>query len=280
MKKRLSLFAPLLASALALAAACDPDLTPAKAGDGGAEGGPTSSGSSGSSGTPTDAGDGDATSDAPSDAGGDDAGTTHAIDGNNDFAAADRLDTSSSVPKPYYAYVSWDASKVYFGMSGDDIGPTATDKKWVLIYVDGNPGNAGTDLGIAYNGGGAASTPQQAKLPFAAGFHFRWKTGGDKYNDLQKWSGSAWTKVALTVDLKQKNDFVELAIPRSVLGSPKKLKVVMLMSIEDPGNEWTYAVAPKNGWTDGRFPAPQQIPKYYELDLDDTKPASQYAPLP
>jgi hypothetical protein len=169
-------------------------------------------------------------------------------------------------------------------MSGNDIGPNADATKWLLIYVDGNPGNAGTDLGIAYDNGGTATTPQQAKLPFSAGFHFRWKTGGDQYNDLQKWNATTmkWEKVALSVDVKQAGSFIELALPRSVLGSPKKLKVDILMSIEVPdANSWTYAVTPKTGWTDGHYPAPQQIPKYYEFDLDDTtKAPSTYTPLP
>lgn len=281
MKKGLSLFACLFGSAAALvaAAACDPSLTPETTP--GTEGGAPSS--SGSSGKPSgdDAGGGnDAATDAPEE-GGDDAGKTHVIDGTNDFAASEQLATSSSSPKLYTAYISWDASKVYLGMSGDDIGPGATDKKWLLIYVDGNPGNAGSDLGIAYDDNKTATTPQQAKLPFSAGFHFRWKTGGDHYHDLQKWNGSAWAPVALSVDVKQAGSFIELALPRSVLGAPKKLKVDILMSVEATGDEWTYAVTPKDGWTDGRFPAPQSIPKYYEFDLDDTtKPPNQYAPLP
>lgn len=272
--KRL-LFPGLVASALAagflVLPACDPDLgVVAVAGEGGAtEAGATDgpvAQPQPEAGPPTEGG---------AEEGGSEAGTTtHVIDGTNDFTAGEKLATSSP---GYDAYVSWDDKKIYFGMSGGDIGTTESNK-WVLIYVDGVPGNAGTATGISYDCGGTCAPGQQPSLPFNAGYHLRWKVDGT-YSNLQKYNGSAWEPVpGMITTFARTGTFWEISLTRALLGSPTKLKVHMSMLIEagnPPG--WSYAAVPSTSFTDGYNPA--SFSKYYELDLADlAKAPNTYAP--
>jgi hypothetical protein len=197
----------------------------------------------------------------------------HAIDGTNDFAAGEKLATSSP---GYDGYVSWDDKKIYFGMSGMDVGASSSSK-WVLIYVDGAPGNTGSATGISYDCSGSCAA-QQAHLPFNAGYHLRWKADG-MYTDLQKWDGTMWTDVGPIGTRARKGNFMELSITRALLGSPLTLKVHMSMLIEQAGAEWTYSGVPSTSFTDGKAPA--SFTKYYEFDLaNTTKAPNAYAPKP
>jgi hypothetical protein len=275
--KRLILPAFVTSATLAgglLVAACDPDLGVVSAP--GTEAG-TAAGKSETS-APLPPEDSGATLEAGADGGeGDDGGTEagaeHAIDGTNDFAAGEKLATSSP---GYDAYVSWDEKKIYLGMSGGDVG-SGSSSKWVLVYVDGNPGNAGTTTGQSYDCSGGCKT-QQAQLAFNAGFHLRWKADGS-YTFLQKWNGTAWTDVGPISTFARKGTFWEVSLLRSILGSPTTLKLHMSMVIEQPGVEWTYAGVPSSSFKDGdNNPA---FKKYYELDLADTSKApNTYAPKP
>jgi hypothetical protein len=264
--KRLLFPAFAVAGAMLAVAACDPDLTPhLLPGEGGSEGGPIGSGEAG----PTQ--EGGPVSDAGPSEAGTEAGVTHKIDGVNDFTAGEKLTTSSPL---YDGYVSWDDTNVFFGMSGSDIG-TSTTTKWVLIYVDGNPGNSGSAVGIGYDCGGTC-TEQKANLPFNAGYHLRWKADG-AYTNLQKWDGTAWVNVGPISSVDRKGTFMELSITRAALGKPTKLKVHMNMLIEQKGAEWTYAGVPSTSFTDGKAPA--TFGKFYEFDLADTaKAPSAYTP--
>ena len=165
-------------------------------------------------------------------------------------------------------------------MSGADVG-VSSSSKWVLIYVDGNPGagNTGSATGIAYDCSGAC-TAQQAHLPFNAAYHLRWKADGS-YTNLQKWDGAAWSPIGggPISTVAQKGTFMELSVTRALLGAPTKLKVHMTMLIEQTGAEWTYAGVPSTSFTDGKAPA--AFAKYYEFDLADTaKVPNAYTPLP
>src|SRR5262245_40276880 len=116
------LFHPCLGLALVvagalLAFACDPDLTPVKAGggDGGKEGGvgpgPGPSGTDGGT-TETDS------STPPDDGSTSDDGATkssHKIDGIDDFKPQEKFATSSS---GYEGFIAWDDKRLFFGMSG------------------------------------------------------------------------------------------------------------------------------------------------------------------
>lgn len=255
-----------LGAGLVAVAACDPDLS-IKSVPG--EAGPEAAATPVPPPSPVDGGS-DAEAGAPDS--GNEAGTpAHLIDGTNDFAAGEKFTTSSPL---YDGYVAWDDKKVYFGMSGADIGTTSSSK-WVLVYVDGNPGNAGSAVGIGYDCGGTCAV-QQANLPFNAGYHLRWKVDGT-YSDLQKWNGAAWATAGAINTFDRKGTFWEISITRALLGSPAKLKFHMTMLIEQSGAEWTYAGVPSTSFTDGKAPA--SFTKYFEFDLADrTKAPNTYAP--
>jgi len=266
--KRLFFPAFALVSAILAAAACDPDLTPnVVPGGGGTDGGPVVTPEAGppSEGGPSpEAG--------PSEAG-TDAGAAHVIDGTNDFTAGERFATSSPA---YDGYITWDDTNVFFGMSGRDVG-AGLPSKWLLIYVDGSPGNAGSSQGIAYNCSGSCAS-QQASLPFNAGYHLRWKAD-DSYTNLQKWSGAAWVNVGPIGTVNRKGTFMELSITRAALGKPEKLKVHMNMLIEQTDAEWTYAGVPAGSFADGKAPA--AFTKFLEFDLADrAKAPNSYGPKP
>lgn len=277
-----ALLASVASFAGALASGCDPDLTPVSTGTPGAAdgGGTTTKPPTGSDAGPTTTGDGGTTEDDAGDAS--TGPTPHVVDGTNDFAPGETFETSSAATATstaYTAYVSWDATKVYFGMTGADIGATSS-QKWLLIYMDGNPGNAGSSLGASFDcSGGCTSVAQQAKLGFSAGFLFLYKTSGD-YTRLLKWNGTKFDSSGFDPDVKKSGNFLELSIPRTVLGSPTTLKTNILMSVESPTDAWTYAVVPKSAWTDGRFAPPQTLTKYFAFDLDSTKAPNTFAPLP
>jgi hypothetical protein len=263
--------AAAVAGGLLALAACDPDLgvvtTPGEAGAKETSTADAPVAPSSEAGPTTEGG---------TDDGGTEAGpTAHVIDGTNDFTAGEKLATSSP---GYDAYVSWDDKKIYFGMSGSDIGTTATNK-WVFLYLDGVPAGSGSPTGIAYDCGGTCAPGQQAHLPFNAGYHVRWKVDGS-YSNLQKWSGSAWSDVGPISTFARTGTFWEISLTRALLGSPAKLKVSMNMLIEaaDPPG-WTYAGVPSTSFTDGYAPA--NFSKYFEFDLaDQAKAPSAYAPKP
>lgn len=259
-----------LGAGLLAVAACDPSLAIEKVpGEGGSEGGTTEGGPVTQ--PPPDAGP---AAEASADEAGTEAGAPeHVIDGTNDFTAGEKLATTSP---GYDGYVSWDDKKIYFGMSGGDVG-SGSASKWVLIYLDGNPGNAGSATGITYDCLGGC-TAQQAHLPFAAGYHLRWKADGN-YTNLQKWNGTAWTDVGPISTVARKGTFMELSITRALLGAPTRLKLHMNMLIEQSGAEWTYAGVPSTSFKDGPPPSPA-FTKYYDFDLADPKPPNAYAPKP
>jgi hypothetical protein len=255
------------AGAVLAVAACDPDLTVAAVhGEGGAEGGAAEGGPPpvADSAPPQEAGPDDASAEAGQ--------PEHVIDGINDFSAGDKFATTSS---GYDAYISWDAKKVYFGMSGADIGG-GSSSKWVLVYVDGVPDGVGSSTGSGYDCFGACP-PLKASLPFNAGYHLRWKADGS-YTNLQKWTLGAWAGPGTTISTSaQKGTFWEASVLRSLLGSPSKLKVHVSMLIEAaPPTAWNYAGVPSTSFTDG---APVTFTKYFEFDLTDTtKAPNTYAP--
>ena len=268
--KRLLLPAFSAAASILAVAACDPDLTlKGVPGEPATEGGPIVAPDA----QPT--GDGGPNPEGGPSEGGAEGGAPHKIDGINDFAPGDKLTTSSPA---YDGYVSWDDTNVYFGMSGADVGASSSSK-WVLIYVDGNPGNAGSALGIGYDCS-AACLSQKANLPFNAGYHLRWKADGS-YTNLQKWDGAKWSDVGPISTVDRKGTFMELSITRAALGKPTKLKVHMNMLIEQKDAEWTYAGVPSSSFLPGGDGPNATFTKFYEFDLADrAKAPSAYAPKP
>jgi hypothetical protein len=271
------LFVPCLMSAALLAAAfaCDPDLTPVKHdADGGGDAGP----GPGPGPSPTDSGtssnDGSSSGDDSSTGDDGSTGTSHKIDGIDDFNPNEKFLTSSA---GYEGFIAWDDKRLYFGMSGNDIGSNATNK-WVFVYL-GLDGTPGTTTGIKYG-----MTPgQQPTLPFAASYHLRWKASNDfttveKWNDgTAKWEAAGVANVPI-VSARQ-NKFMEMSITRASIGATGKLKVHMNMIVEDPpppDQQWTFAAVPSTSLTDG---PDRDYTKYFEFDLaDTTKAPGSYTP--
>lgn len=256
------------------AAACDPDLgIVTTAGDAGTEGG-----KAGPSVTPQDdAGDGDAADDAGDEGGTTDAGKTHQVDGINDFAAGEKLATTSS-STGYQAYFAFDAKNLYFGMEGADVAAPGAADHWVMIYLGSPSISPAHNVGIAYDCS-AQCAAQQPGLPFAASYHLRWKTDAS-YTDVEKWNGTKWDPVTIAFTVVRKGTFVEMSVSQASIGSPNELDVDMNMLIEkDPAQTnggWTYAGVPSTSFTDAWNPT---FTKYYAFDLTNpAKAPNTYTP--
>jgi hypothetical protein len=200
-------------------------------------------GGAGDTGAPADAGFRDAgAGDASADAGPAYAHTI-AIDGVNDFTAAETFGTSTP---GYTLYVAWDATYVYFGASGSDVQTNAAATKWWQLYLRTST-SGGSTSGVTYR-------TQQPTLPFPAQWHLRWKTTND-FTGALSWSGSAWVDPSLSftgnVFRGSGNDFVEMRVARATLGSPSQIVLTSAFLNEAQGGEATYAGAPSTAFTDG-----------------------------
>ena len=103
----------------------------------------------------------------------------------DDFKANEKFVTTSP---GFEGFVAWDATRMYFGMSGTDVG-SGSPEKWVHVYL-GVANKPGTTTGLNYRG------VQQPTLPFDAAYHLRWKASGD-YPNVQEWNASAWVDASI-----------------------------------------------------------------------------------
>ena len=190
---------------------------------------------------------------------------TIAIDGVKDFTAGETFATSST--GSYSAFFSWDATYLYVGMEGADVG-SGSASKWVLLYVGGTPG---TKTGQLYN-------TQQPGLPFDAKYHVRWTTA-NTFTGVRAWDGSSWADVTwdFTGDVWRTGTYLEMRIPLADLGVTGKVDVHLCMLNEAQGGEWTYAGAPSSSFADSFDP---NYAKYFEFDLTAPGTPGSYAPLP
>jgi hypothetical protein len=192
---------------------------------------------------------------------------TIGIDGVNDFLASEKFATTTGAG--FDAYVTWDASALYVGYVGADIGASATTNKWVFVYLDVD---ASAATGAAKT---AQYTNQQHVLPagFGADAYFAWKTDGS-YSELKKYAGGVWSSVAspgVTFNRNATSSYVEMKIPFTSIAAavPAKLGVVTFMLNEASGLEWTWAGLWSASFTDGYSPAatPKTIGSYLLVDL-------------
>jgi hypothetical protein len=189
---------------------------------------------------------------------------TITIDGQNDFSSsADKFPTTTA---GFNGYASWDASNLYLGMSGNDVQSNSATK-WVLVYL-GGPG--GTTTGVNYN-------TQTPGLPFSAKYHIRWRTD-NAYTNTQLWNGGAWVDAGWSWagNIFQSGNFVEMRIPRSLLGDPSTVNVVMEMINEQGFQEWSFSGFPSNTFLDGYD---RDFAKYFGFDFSLPNTPSGYAPL-
>ena len=190
---------------------------------------------------------------------------TVAIDGVNDFAPADKLATTTP---GFDAWVSWDATSLYVGYAGVDLSAAgASSTKWVLVYVDVDPGSTnGTSLSEPYGA-------QQHR--FGSGFlpdvYYALKTD-ESYQQLRRFTGSGWINATGAVTFKRApaSGFVELKIPLAALAaSPTRLSVATFMLNEDVAGPWTWAGLYPTSFTDGLSPstAPKTLGNWLSIDL-------------
>lgn len=164
------------------------------------------------------------------------------------------------------AFFTWDADYIYFGIKDAeaDYSNFAT-----FMYFDADPAGAnGTNDG--YTWGGIIG------LPFKADYTIVWKNGGD-YIQVMHWNGSNWEQVAsatssslntdaVNFSAVNGNDYREVRIKRSLLGSPAAIKVCSF-SEQQWGSFWRYFAWPSEGWTDGNRVGGQAISHYRGYDL-------------
>lgn len=254
-----------------LVVACDPDLNITTRGGGGSDGGPKDLQPSPTGGDASPSIDPDGGQEPVVEQDADIPPTGRKIDGVNDFAPSEKLPTTSSAGN-YDGYIAWDPTRLYFGMSGPDVGSKAQNK-WVHVYL-GVPGVSGTKTGIPY---GSPGQQQQPKLPFDATHHLRWKVSGD-YSSVEIFEAGAWKSASaafVPIVAAQQGNFVEMSITRASINATGKLAVHMNMLIEGGGADWTYAGVPSTSFTDGKNPS---FGKYFEFDLaNTTKAPNAYA---
>lgn len=168
---------------------------------------------------------------------------TITIDGVDDFAAVDRMATTTG---SYEARLSWDADALYVGMTGTDVG-LGSGTRWWLVFLDTNGVAAGSNTGVPYN-------TQTPRLPpgFFADYAFRWKAN-NTFQSLQRWNGSAWEDTSVVPSTFQSGNFIETRIALTDLGSPASVGVSMLMLNEAAGGEFSYAGTPSGTFTDGYY---------------------------
>ncbi len=163
---------------------------------------------------------------------------TITIDGTNDFNSTHENFTTSS--SGYTDYFTWDANNIYFGISGTDVD---TDGKVSFIYIDTDPtGSNGTTSSINWS--------VTHTLPFNADWAFAYKVqSGDDYWNLRKYNSGWQADQSYTGSVSLGTDYLEVSIPRSDIGSPSEIKIVVFMQDDDGG--WTFSAAPHDAITDG-----------------------------
>lgn len=197
--------------------------------------------------------------DAPVDQG---TGYTHTItiDGTDDFLAGEQFSTTSAA---YGARVTWDANHVYVGYSGPDLDPAALDTgfKWLFVYFDFDPGAAtGATTSLRYNTQAATFPPG-----FGAELYARWKADGSFASIDQRQPDGTYTELA-TPTADQAGTFVELAIPRVLLGGATTIGVVTWMINEKPDFEGSFAGLYPGNFADG-YAATLPLTKYLRIDF-------------
>ena len=182
------------------------------------------------------------------------------IDGVDDFLSAEQFPTTSA---GYDARVTWDADNIYVGYSGADLDPAAADTttKWLFVYIDVDPGMPnGALVDETYN-------TQGATFPtgFRADFYVRWRCDATLLT-LKQFGGATWADHATVPPASRGGSFVEMAIPRAVLGASTTMNVVAWMINEKQNVESSYAGLYAGNFTDG-YAANLALTKFLKIDF-------------
>ena len=190
---------------------------------------------------------------------------TIVIDGTNDFTADETFATSTM---GHTAYVAWDATHVYLGMTSPDLGGSSS-QVWMVGYLGGAMGSTS---GVLYN-------TQQPLLPFDARWHVRWRASDD-FGGALEWTGASWTNpgfgpTAGSSDVGFGGSFVEVRVAFTDLEDPVTLPLHLGMLREQNLNEASWSAVPDGSYVDGYDP---DYTQYFEFDvLGSTAPADHAA---
>lgn len=189
---------------------------------------------------------------------------TLTIDGTNDFQADEDFATSTG---GYTSYFTWDATDLFLGYSGADVGATESATKWMVWYFDTDPRftpttGLGTTNAIAFN-------TQDWTLPFNADYMLQVRSD-EGFSQLNRWDGSAWVATGLNAQIFDNDggNFIELRLPRSDLNNPTQLYALGYFVNEQGGGEFTYASWPAGSLSGGDgYKNPGSFTSWYGYDL-------------
>ncbi|OHD05395.1 MAG: hypothetical protein A2Z98_02475 [Spirochaetes bacterium GWB1_27_13] len=183
----------------------------------------------------------------------------------------EQFNTSTS---GYISYITWDASYVYIGYKGGDVSANDSNKL-LVVYVGKEGGTGGTTTGVTYN-------TQTYTLPFTAHYVINWSSNWDNFNNAN-WGGSSWSwtnPLSLTqgTDLQRDwaNQSLELRIPRTAIGNPDKVNLLIMFLNKTGGSEWTYGMSPSTTASDAYKPT---LTKYLQFDLTLTTDPIAQSPI-
>ena len=181
---------------------------------------------------------------------------TRTIEGANGFKSYEIFRTSTEAPTGYDAYAAWDATHLYFGYTGQDVGAAActpqttsdssdcppyargeSSSKYLYYYLDVDPQGS--------NGTTQAMGSKQTSLPFSADYLVRIRTDYDSSGvaGLYAWTGQVWSDqgtAALEVADNDGSKFLEFSLARQVLGQPSMVKVVSWFADDATDRRYAY----------------------------------------
>ncbi len=194
---------------------------------------------------------------------------TISINGVTDGWSPTETFTNVSGPNITGAYFTWDATHLYFGISGQEAGYNFVT---TFMYFDTDLSeNSGTYDGYAWG--------NNLRTPFKADFAVVWRNEfSENYIEVRHWNGTAWVQIAavngtalgsdVVFAINQGNKTREVAISRAVLGNPASIRVCSFT--EQQWNNWRFMAWPSNGWPGDNFRAAgQYMNYYYEYPLVD-----------
>ncbi len=187
------------------------------------------------------------------------------IDGSNGFKSHEVFRTSTTAATGYDAYVTWDSTTLYLGLTGQDVGEPAcapgetaegepcpryeqgeAPTKYLVYYFDTDPqGERGSTNVSGLDGLGGLTWA----LPFRADYALTVRTDYADSGEAAFYArdGGGWTRQRVELDIDDNNGskYLELALPRSALGAPCGLKVVGGI-VDRAGGGASYAFWPYN----------------------------------
>ncbi len=168
----------------------------------------------------------------------------------------------------FSAWITWDANNLYVAYEGIDVGSNLSAEKWLLIYIDVDPGGGtGTNTAEQYR-------TQKPLFPsnFYADHYVRWRTD-DLLLGVRSWTGTAWgTGVATGVTRAKTGGYIEFKIPRTTLfPASSSIGIMTYFLNEKDFGEFTWAGLYAGNFTDGYYNTssnPLQISKYLLADFN------------